>query len=212
MTGVSRALLALLLVALLAVPAGVGVVAAQEDGATTATPTSSSSANESTVVERVDEDLYVESYRYNATSQTFYVTLVNDGDRDSNGVTLTESISREDAGERKFGIAVVDVDAGETVTTSLSAQRVDGAAAVMILSEKAIESGEGTYLQESRQTDNRLIKGGAEGSHVRAGGLFGFSGTLIFVVLGAWQYVASKNNDVVDAELEPETTLLGRFK
>lgn len=205
-----RSLLVGLLVVLALVPSGVGVVAAQE-GEQTATATPTPAANESTVAARVDEDVYVEEFWYNASAQEFHLVLVNDGDRDST-VTITESISRKDAGERRFGIEVVDVDVGATVSTSVSAKRVKGAAAVMVLTEKAIDSGTGLYLQESDTTDTRLIKGGAEGSHVRAGGLGGVGAAVTITVLGAWQYVASRNDDVVDAELEPDTTFLGRFK
>lgn len=205
-----RSLLVGLLVVLALVPSGVGVVAAQE-GEPTATATPTPAANESTVAARVDEDVYVEEFWYNASAQEFHLVLVNDGERDST-VTITESISRKDAGERRFGIEVVDVDVGATVSTSVSAKRVKGAAAVMVLTEKAIDSGTGLYLQESDTTDTRLIKGGADGAHVRAGGLGGVGAAVTITVLGAWQYVASRNDDVVDAELEPDTTFFGRFK
>lgn len=187
---------------------------AQVEGNATTTSTGSEASggnNTKQVAERIDEDVAVVSYRYNATSETFYVTLENDGEDDST-VTITESISREDAGERRFGIEVVDVEVGETVEVGVSAKRVEGAAAVMILTEKAIESGSGVYLQESKKTDTRLIKGDPTGGQVRSAALFSGFGVVLLTTLGSWQYVATKNSGSQEAALEPKTTLLGNFR
>lgn len=198
-------------VLLVAATAGSAVIgataAAQETG--TETTTANGSA-ENSVVAQVDSTVVVTSYRYNASSETFFVTLRNDGD-DDKSVTITEIINRDSKGSRKFGISVVEVEPDETVTAEVSASRVDGAAGVMVLTTEAIETGAGVYLQESKQTDHRLIRGEASGAHVRAGIAFSGVGTIVLVLLGAWQYVATANSEEVEPTLDPHITLFGRI-
>ncbi len=170
-----------------------------------------SDSGSSSVVAQVDSTVVVTSYRYNASSETFFVTLRNDEQADEKSVTITEIIDRDAAGSRKFGISVVEVDGGETVTAEVSAARVDGAAGVMVLTNEAIETGAGVYLQESKQTDRRLIKGDPQGSHVRSGILASGFGSLMLVLMGAWQYVATSNSEEVEPSFDPHITLFGKI-
>jgi hypothetical protein len=197
-----------LFLAALAVTALVGPVGAQESTTTAANETADDEARD--VVEQVDSNVVVTDYSYNATTKTFYVTLENRGDSDVD-VTLTEIIDRDAEGARRFGITVVEVEDGETVRASVDAQRVDGAAGVMVLTPEAIETGSGVYLQESQQTDHRLIKGDPQGSHVRSGIAFTGGGTIILVILGAWQYVATANSEEVEPSFDPHITLFGKI-
>lgn len=192
-----------------AVTALVGPVGAQES-TTTAAENETADDEARDVVEQVDSNVVVTGYSYNATTETFYVTLENRGDSDVD-VTLTEIIDREAEGARRFGITVVEVEDGETVRASVDAQRVDGAAGVMVLTPEAIETGSGVYLQERQTTDNRLIKGDPKGSHVRSSVIFTGWGTLFWILLGAWQYVATANSEEVEPSFDPHITLFGKI-
>lgn len=235
----SRAVLAALLVLLTTVVGSAGVVAAdghghaQTNGADelgtgqvlehvdgevvyqadepNATSTADEQEGEDEVVARVDSSIIVTDYRYNASTETFYVTLHNEGEDDVD-VTITEQVERSKAGATTFGITVVDVDEGETVTASLSARRFDGTAGVTILTPEAVEQKTAIMLQESNQKDGRLIKGDATGGDVRAGGFFAGVGAVVLVFLGAWQYVANENQGRQEANLDPDTGLLGGFR
>lgn len=201
-------LLAGLLAVLLAAPGAVGPTVAQD---TTTAENATDGDETRDVVAQVDDSVVVTSYRYNASSETFYVTLENRGGS-ATDVTITEIINRDEAGDRRFGVEVVSVDGGETVEAAVSASRVDGAAGVMVLTSEAVETGSGVYLQESSQTDNRLIKGDPDGSHVRSAAASTGLGTAVLMFLGAWQYVATRNRDVQEPNLDPSITLLGRFR
>jgi hypothetical protein len=206
-----RALLlgVVLLVAAVAGSAAVSSVAAQSETTTAANATDDDNDSRQ-VVAQIDDNIVVTNYRYNASTETFYVTLQNRGDKDVS-VTISETIDREKAGSQTVGIEVVEVGGGETVEASVDAQRVDGAAGVLILTDAAVENGNVEYLQESQETYHRLIKGDPNGGHVRsAAGFTGF-GTLLWVLLGAWQYVATANSEEVEPSLNPNITLFGRI-
>lgn len=193
----------------------------------TATPTSgtssSSSSDASTAttetangsdapVAIVDENLHVVSYSYNSSAEMFHVTFQNVDDREDSKVTVTEVVDRDEKGTSKFGIVQDEIEAGERKTIHVSASRVDGSAGVMVTSVKSVEKGEGTLIQESDDENIQLIKGGASGAHVRSAATFTFGGAVLFIVLGAWQFVAARNRDVQDADLDPGLTLLGQFR
>jgi len=184
-----------------------------ETGGETASENSSESDdNASSVVAQVDRRIRVIDYRYNASRETFYVTLENIGDRDSE-LTITEVIGREEAGAGSFGIKRQEIRAGETVEIQVSAKRYSGAAAVMVTTALSIERGTGTYLQEDDRERYRAIKGEPSGAHVRSGALFGGIGSIIVMILGAWQYVAGKHDDEKNVDLSEDdgfSGILGR--
>jgi hypothetical protein len=179
-------------------------------------PTPTASSNDSgreTVIERVDEVLVIESYSYDAENETFSVTLRHtDPEASVSSITITEVISQRDAGSGSFGIATLDLDPGETETISISAKRTNGAAAVMVVSERSIEDQTGTYLQESRKSSGGLISGSASGADVRSAGLFGVFGALLVAFAAAWQRHVLDNRDVADAQLKPKMSIFGRFR
>jgi len=193
-----------------------GHVHAQQNATPTTTSTNGSdddqaSEENSTVVDQVDEDVRVVGYSYDAEAEQFSVELENTGDVTSS-VTITEVIGKRQAGAGTFGIAVVEVRPGETVTAQVTASRVSGTAAVMVLTQKSILDGRGTYLQESQRTNTNLIPGGSSGSDVRAAYAGGVVVVALGMLLGGWQYLASSNQGVRPADVTPKTNILGRFR
>lgn len=175
--------------------AGTSVAAAQAEENATATE---EEEEERTVEAEVDSRLRVLDFEYNATAETFVVRFENVGERRASTVTVTEAIGRG-GGSKTFGIERFKVRPGETVSVSVSARRVEGAAGVMITTEESIDNGEGTYLEEDRSTN---WFGEATWSDVRAGILFTAVPLTGSVVVGAWHYLARRDEDVVDASLE----------
>jgi hypothetical protein len=180
------------------------------------TPTpngSSTSSGDATVIERVDNVLVISGYSYDADNETFAVTLRHtDPDASGSSITITEVMSQRDAGSGTFGIATLDLDPGETETIAISAKRTNGAAAVMVVSERSVEDRTGTYLQESRRSSGGLISGRASGADVRTAGFFGVFGALLVAFAAAWQRHVLDNRDVADAELKPKMSIFGRFR
>jgi hypothetical protein len=155
----------------------------------------------------------VESYSYDAENETFAVTLRHtDPDASGSAVTITEVISQRSAGSGTIGIATMDLDPGETERIAISASRTNGAAAVMVVSERSVEDRTGTYLQESRASSGGLIGGSATGADVRTAGFFGVFGALIVAFGAAWQRHVLDNRDVADAKLKPKMSIFGRFR
>jgi len=163
-----------------------------------ATESNASGEGSTEVVRQVDEDVRVLSYRYDAEAETFFVTLENTGDYSSR-VTITEVLTQDRAqGDGSFGISVLNVAPGETVTAKVSVKRV-GLDAVMILTEKSIESGQGTFL--AADSGGPLFQGDATWGDVRAGVFAAMIAVGSILFLGGWQYVATKNTDVEDVEV-----------
>lgn len=172
-----------------------------------------SSSGDATVIERVDEVLVISGYSYNAEDETFSVTLRHtDPDASGSSITVTEVISQRSAGSGSFGIATLDLDPGEEETIAISASRTNGAAAVMVVSERSVEDRTGTYLQESQRSSGGLISGDASGADVRTAGFFGVFGALIVAFGAAWQRHVLDNRDVADAQLKPKMSIFGRFR
>lgn len=178
----------------------------------TSTPSNaSSSGGDVEVVAQVDDAVRVVGFDYNAEAEQFSVDLQNTGDVTST-VTLTEVIGRRQAGSGTFGISVVEVAPGETVTATVSSSRVSGTAAVMVLTQRSVLDGRGVFLQESARDGGNLIKGGASGTDVRAAYIGGAGVVLVGMVLGGWQYLAASNQGVRPADVSPKTNIFGRFR
>lgn len=158
---------------------------------------SQSGDGNATILATVDSRLVVLSQSYDAEREIMSVTLRNDGDRDSD-VTVSEVISRSRAGSGTFGITQTVVEPGETLTVEVSASRVRGAAAVMVLTRESVEDGSGTYLQERPKASGGLLSGDASGGDVRAAVIMTGTGTLVWAVVGAWALVARRNRDVIE--------------
>lgn len=170
----------------------------QQDDAQNATDTENASADDTEVVRKVDEDVRVLSYSYDAESETFRVELENTGDRTAR-VTLTEVLTPQRAeGDGTFGITVIDVGAGETVTAKVNVKR-EGLDAVMILTDASVENGQGTFL--SVEEGGSIFKGSATWNDVRAGAFAALLFLGLIVIIGAWHHVATKNTDVEDVEV-----------
>jgi len=161
----------------------------------TASPTPS---EETTVVERVDDRLRVVGFEFveggPGEQSVFRISLSNDGDRASS-VTVTEAISRRSANSGKFGIEIIEVDPGETLTVELTAW-TDRPLGVLVTTRQSAREGHGTFLERPGLGDGRLIGGEPTGADVRSSGLFGIVGTLGIVGLGAWRRVSREHDDV----------------
>lgn len=181
--------------------------AAQAQNNSTTSPASASEGGETQVIAEVDQNLIVTDTGYNASSGMFSVTLKNVAEQADSDVTVTEVISRKQASNgEQFGIKQFSVTDGETVTVKVQADRMNGVAAVMVTTQESLEDGTGAYLKEGdyQEADSRLIKGEPTGGQVRATATFVFGGTALMMFTGAWGYVAKRDEDVSDVDVDPD--------
>jgi archaellum component FlaF (FlaF/FlaG flagellin family) len=197
-TRIRTAVVVSVLVALVAVPLGTAAVAAQETTSTASTTAAEESSQD--VVRQVDEDIRVVGYSYDEEAEEFDVELENRGDS-SVEVTITEVITEERAsGSGTFGIRVVEVEPGETVTSTVSVQS-SGLNAVMILTPKSVESGSGTFVSVDGSSGFSLLGGEASWGLIMWAGLIGIVMTGIVVLIAAWHLVAQKSTDVEEVSV-----------
>lgn len=186
----------------------------QQTANSTSTPTSSSGSDREVVAD-VDSRISILSYSYDRGNETMSIELQNRGESSAD-VTITEIVTPENAKGSKtsmtFGIQIVEVGAGETVTARVDVRDRGDAAGVTVTTSESVETGSGEALIVDLDSSTSILKGPATPGQVRAGALSGGLGTLVLVVLGAWQYVAIRNEDVQEAKLEPKLSVFGRFR
>jgi hypothetical protein len=188
------ALLAVALLATSAVAIGGGSVAAQSsDNATAPTPEErAADVNRTSVVAEVDDQLRVLGYSYDDDDETMTVVLeAREGGSTRSQVTISEVISSRTAqGSGSFGVEQVSLEPGEEIAVSVSAQRVDGTAAVMIVSQRSLRRGQGTFVSDSDSVS--LFTGPATWGYVRLSSIAAAAGAVIVVLLGSWHIIADR--------------------
>lgn len=161
--------------------------------------------NATTVVGQVDENVRVLGYSYDGDRQVMSVELENIGERRSVEVTLTEKPSESSSGSSEFGIQRQRVRPGETVTVEVDASRDEGGeAGVMITTAASIGQGSGVYVADVKDSgpDLSLFGGAATWGDVRSAGLFGMLATAVGLLVGSWDYVARKEQDAIEVDLD----------
>lgn len=205
-----RVLAAVAVVAVVVLAGAAGPTAAVDDGRPQATEANNSTAtgggeqaasgaqndSSSEVVAQVDEQIRVQDYRFNNSSSEFVVVLENTG-KTPTDVTLTEAIDPEGGGAASFGVEVVTVDAGETVTVRVDIHGETMEPGVMIVTPASVNQGTGTYLEvELEESGGGLLKGGATWGDVWAGILFAIAASCVVTALGVWYVVARESNEI----------------
>lgn len=152
------------------------------------------------VVRQVDEDVRVLNYSYSDADETFFVTLENTGPS-TTLVTITETVSADQDGAGSFGVRRVRISGDEKVSVSLDAVRNRGSVGVMITTEKSLERGEGTYLQDSNELDIGLFEGASSWMDVRAAVVGTIVAAIVVLVVGAWYIVRQRDLDIQEVNL-----------
>ena len=190
---------------------------AQASDANAANESGEESPKDNEVIADVDDSMSIVSYEYQRDNETMIVELRNDGGEDRD-VTITEIVSSEDARGTKtsltFGIAIVEVEEGETLTARVDVRDRGDMAGVTVTTQESAQAGSGEALLVDLDDagGGGLIQGPATAAQVRAGALAGGGSAMILMFLGAWQFIATKNEAVKDADLSPSLSLLGRFR
>lgn len=161
------------------------------------------------IVAEVDEDIRVTDYGYDEGNSTFWVAFEHVGDRSSR-VTITEAISDDQAGAGTFGIEQVRLQEGEQAVVHVSVNPRASTKGVMITTSKSIAKGQGTYLQIDESMS--LFDFSASWWTARIVWLFGVTATVSAFLVGAWALVASRREDVADADLDPEDSAWGGLR
>lgn len=193
------ALLALLVASLVAgVLSPVAAQNGEENATATETPALGEGSNYD--VKQLDSSISIVNHRYDEGTETFYVKLKNRGDS-TVSVTVTEVLSKREASSSgRFGITRPRVEAGGTRVASISVSK-KGGAAVMLTTEESIDNREGVYI--AADTGGSLFEGSGSWADVRVGVLASAGVLTMFLLLAAWQYVATEHDDVEDLEVAP---------
>ena len=154
----------------------------------------------SEVVAEVDDQLRVSSYRYNASSETFVVSLENHGEEESS-VTITEWMSEDASATGRFGIELVTVPAGETITAKIDLRTGRDPPAVMLVTSRSAEKGHGTFLEADETESGGLFSGVPTWTDVWVGVGVAILFMAVVVVLGVWYVVARESNDVAEVNV-----------
>lgn len=183
---------------------------AQDDENATETTTANESAesapsgaqNDSSgeVVREVDSTVRVTGYGYNASSETFRLEFENTGDR-SKRVTITEALTGDSAGEGRFGVEVVTVRPGRTLTVHVALHTGSETPGVMIVTDESVEQGHGTYLTVEDEDDGGLFDGVPTWWDVWAGIGASIGFMAVVSVVGVWRVVARESNDVAEVNV-----------
>lgn len=190
----SIASIAVMLVALLAIGA-TGVAVADDHNATSSPEGNATGDEATTVVSEVDEQLRVTGYEYDPDREIFTVELQNTGSS-SSYVTITEMISSSDANSGSFGIEQLTVRSGETVDVEVSVRERDGTAGVMIVSERSLRKGTGSFLRVETDAGPSLFEGEATWNTARISGLSAAGAAGLLLIVYAWHRVASRKFEV----------------
>lgn len=183
-------LLTVAIVGLVALSLFVGVGVAQETNTTTMTTASDETSD---LVAQVDEDVRVESYSYDEDNETFSIVFSSVGD-ESADVTVTEVISQRDGSSGTFGVEQFSIRPGETVEITIDAELTRGDAAVMIVTQKSLDNGEGTFLQYD--SGSAWLTGAATWDLIRLSALGGILGVVILVIILTWHKIADSNDAI----------------
>ena len=189
---IGAALVALLTISIVLGITGIaGIAAGQQTQGANETANANADGEPEKLVEQVDEDVRVESYTYDEQNETFSILFSSSGDRTVD-VTVTEVIDQRAGSSGTFGVEQFRIRPDERVEVEISARLTGGSAAVMIVTQKSLDAGRGTFLQY--ETSWSLISGAATWWLIRIAGVGGAIGVVVAVIYGAWNRVADNEN------------------
>ncbi len=220
MTSSTRSAAARVAVAALLVVAGVGGVVApatagsagvSQSGETESDERAESGAqnesNSATTIEaQIDREgiVTVVSKRYNASSQTFYLTVRNDGREDAtlHLSEVVESDPSSSGGSDTFALDNFEIESGETVTVSLRLFGSSSPPGVMVTTDRSLEQGRGEVLWAETDSGGGLLEGRATWADVWVGVGFSILVSAVVVVFGVWYVVARESNDIQEVPVK----------
>jgi len=172
--------------------AAVGLGSAQESangsqsGAVEETPSEPDVATE-----RLDSNVRVGEYSYDAEREIFSAELIHVGDSTAK-ITATELVS--ESGSGSFGVQQLRLSPGEEVTVEVSVEDTSGSnPGIMIVSQESLNNGSGVYLIE--EGDFSLFSGDASWSFVRVGALGGATGVIGLLLGLSWMIISSRDSE-----------------
>jgi len=170
-----------------AILVGIGTVgvSAQEDG-------DGNASDPSTVYAEVDEDIRVLSWSFDEETETFEITLENDGS-DRTRVSIMEIIDLDDGSDGPLGMREVTMRPGEEAVVEVGATLDSRSAGVIVMTEDSIESGQVTPIIYGSGVGS-LFDGPSTWGLVQISGISGALGTFLFAVGFAWHRRAERTD------------------
>ena len=170
-----------------------GGVAAQETGA--------NSSDLSGAIADIDSEVRLVDYRYYPEVEEFSITLENTGSERSR-VQIMEIMDLSEERDAPLGMRSVSLRSGETVEISVSAQLSPAnEAGAVVMTEESLERGEVFPVTYSDGLPS-VFDGDSEWSDVWAGSLAALAFGVVGLLLGMWEVVAKKNEDVTEVPIE----------
>lgn len=206
---ISRSTLRVLTLALLAcavLVGSMGLGAAQSDGRVNVDNASDLPGSEiegsdddpESVLAQIDEDVRVTEARYDPVNETFFVTVVNKGDRRAN-LRMTEMIDVSQEREEPIGIRKLSLRGGEEVVVQIDAIMSSGSAGIMVYTDRSVDKGSAEPIQYHQGFN--LVDGPASWTDVTVGVVTALGFALLGLLYGIWEIVARKNKDVTKVQI-----------
>lgn len=203
-TSSRRAALVIGLVALLAVVAGIAVFPAVGAAQNANESAAAAGQNEtSTVVAEVDSSIRVTDYDYNDEREAMIIGLENVGDEPVQ-LTATEVIQQREGSSGTFGVERVTIQDGEKIEIEVSAKKVRGDAAVMLVTEESLDQGRGTFVSVSERAGPTTVEGDPSWGTVQWAGAVGILFTGVVMLVASWASVSEEHDDVEEVDFDGE--------
>lgn len=148
----------------------------------------------------IDSDVRVLDYRYSEESEAFAIELENTGE-ESVQVQIMEIMDLSEDRDAPLGMQQLTIGGGETVEVGVSAQLNNREAGAVIMTEESLASGEVFPITYSEELPS-FFEGSSSWSDVWAGSLAAIAFGILGLVVGMWEVVASKNEDVTEVPIQ----------
>lgn len=150
-------------------------------------------ANSSSVYADVDEDIRITSWEYSEETESFEITLDNDGTSRTR-VSLMEIIDLDGDREGPLGMREVSLRPGEETSVEIGAQLDSGSAGIIVMTQQSLDNGQVQPVIYDEGTSLSILSGASTWGYVQIGAISGGIGTLLIGVLVAWDRRASRND------------------
>lgn len=189
--------LAIVGIVLLSIGVVVDGVAADE---TSANDDDDENETASSVVAQLDDDIRVVDYHYSDATEEMTIELEHTAESDRRAqITATEVVTHREGSAGTFGVDTARMQPEETIELRLDVERVDGIAAVMIVSDESIEEGTGVFVRDEEDTATSVLDGPATWNLIRLAGLSGALGAGMITVGIGWHRISKRRGEIRDA-------------
>lgn len=146
------------------------------------------------VYAEVDSNIRIMSWEFDEETETFEITLSNDG-RDRSRVSIMEIIDLDDGSDGPLGMREISMRPGEEAVVEVSATLDSNTAGIIVMTDESIDNGQVQPIIYDSGFGS-LFSGASTWGLVRLSALSGALGTFGFAGLFAWHRRAERTDNV----------------